>query len=112
MSKPTNNILCSSYAPEKIKMSKPPDSTDTIILDELIIPITVDYLEEDGVYMVSCSALQGCRAWGDTLDEAIQAIPDNIRAMLEVRRENGSPIPPLFEQIQPHTPFILRMVPA
>ena len=71
----------------------------TAILDELVVPITIDYLEEDDVYKVSCPTLQGCHAWGETLDEAMRAIPGNIRAMIETRRANNSPIPPLFEHI-------------
>ena len=69
---------------------------ETVAIDELIVPITVDYLEADGVYKVSCPTLQGCRAWGETLDEAMRAISGNIRAMLEARRTNGSPIPRMF----------------
>lgn len=34
------------------------------MLDELIVPITVQYLGEDGLYKVSCPALQGYHAWG------------------------------------------------
>jgi predicted RNase H-like HicB family nuclease len=86
--------------------------SETVLLDELIVPITVEYLEEDNVYKVSCPALQGCHAWGDTLDEAMRAIPGNIRAMIAARRANGSPIPPLFEHVDVQTPFVLQMVPA
>jgi len=67
--------------------------SDTIVVDEIVIPITVDYLEEDRVYQISCPWLQGCHAWGETLDEAMHAIPDNIRAMIQARRDNGSPLP-------------------
>jgi predicted RNase H-like HicB family nuclease len=83
--------------------------SDSVLSDELIVPITIDYLEEDNVYKVSCPALQGCHAWGETLDEALRAVPDNIRAMLEARRINNSPIPSLFEHVSPQTPFVLRM---
>jgi len=86
--------------------------SEAVALDELIVPITVDYLEEDHVYKVSCPALQGCHAWGETLDEAIQAISGNIRAMLEARRANGSSIPSLFEHAGDQTYFVLRLVPA
>lgn len=85
---------------------------ESVSLDELVVPITVDYLEGDGVYQVSCPALQGCHAWGETLDEALRAIPGNIRAMIEARRVKGSPVPALFEQIGVQVPFVLRMVPA
>jgi predicted RNase H-like HicB family nuclease len=84
----------------------------SLVLEELIIPITVDYLAEDQVYQVSCPWLQGCHAWGETLDEAIRAIPENIRAMIESRRANGSPLPSPLDQMDVQHPFMLRMVAA
>lgn len=93
-------------------MSRSVDSTDAVVLDELIVPITIEYLEEDAVYKVSCPSLQGCHAWGENLDEAMRAIPGNIRAMIEARRSNSSPVPPQFERMSPGTSFVLRMVPA
>ena len=85
---------------------------ETVTLDELVVPITIEYLEEDGVYKVSCPLLQGCYAWGETLDEAMHLIPGNIKAMLEARRAKGSPIPELFAHANARTPLVLRMVPA
>lgn len=84
----------------------------TITLDEFVVPITVEYLEEDQVYQVSCPVLQGCHAWGATLDEAMRAIPGNIRAMVDARRTKGSPIPSLFEHSDADVSYVLRMVPA
>lgn len=86
--------------------------TESVTLDELVVPITVDYLEADGVYQVSCLALQGCHAWGETLDEALRAVSGNIRAMIDARRSKGVPVPALFEQVGGQVPFVLRMVPA
>ena len=80
-------------------------------LDELIVPITVEYLEEDCVYRVNCPVLQGCHAWGETSDEAMRAISGNIRAMLEAWRTNGSPMPPQLGGVSAQTPFVLRVVP-
>ena len=57
--------------------------------ESVSVAVVVEFLEEDGVYMVSVPWLQGCRAWGDTLDEALRAVPDNIRAMLEARHAHG-----------------------
>ena len=85
---------------------------ETINLDSLTVPITVEYFEEDGVYKISCPLLQGCHAWGETLYEAMRSIPGNIRAMLEARRIKQAPIPSLFEQTNQQMPFLLRMVPA
>ncbi|MBM3129090.1 MAG: type II toxin-antitoxin system HicB family antitoxin [Chloroflexi bacterium] len=84
----------------------------TIKLDELIVPITVEYLDADCVYKVSCPALQGCHAWGETLDEAMRVIPGNIKAMLDARRAKGLSIPALFKRADAQTPLVLRMVPA
>lgn len=78
------------------------------ILDDIVIPITVDYLEEDQVFQVSCPWLQGCHAWGESLDEAMRAIPGNIRAMLEARRQKGSPLPRELEAIDYRQHFTLR----
>ena len=82
------------------------------MLEELIIPIAVDYLEEDAVYQVSCPWLQGCHAWGQTLDGAIRAIPGNIRAMIEARRAKGSPLPAPLDSLRPDQSFTLRVMPA
>jgi predicted RNase H-like HicB family nuclease len=86
--------------------------SETVILDELVVPVTIEYLEEDQLYKVSCSILQGCHAWGATLDEAMRAIPGNIRAMLEARRSKGSSIPLLFERSKADASYVLRMAPA
>lgn len=84
----------------------------TLTVNELIVPITIEYLKEDQVFKVSCPALQGCHAWGEMLDEAMRAIPGNIRSMLEARRVHGSSIPSLFKHADEQTPFVLRMVAA
>ena len=85
---------------------------DTIIVDDVVIPVTVDYLKEDQVYQVSCPWLQGCHAWGETLDQAMRSIPGNIRAMIQARRDNRSPIPSEMELISLQHLFTLRMAPA
>ena len=85
---------------------------ETIKLDSLTVPITIEYFEEDEVYKISCPLLPGCHAWGETLDEAMRSIPGNIRAMLEARRAKHASIPSLFDQTNQQTPFVLRMVPA
>jgi hypothetical protein len=46
--------------------------------ESVSVPVVVEFLEEDGVYMVSVPWLQGCRAWGDTLDEAL-SLPFTLR---------------------------------
>lgn len=82
-----------------------------IAMPELIsIPVTVEFLEEDEVYQVSCPWLQGCHAWGETLDEALRAIPGNIRAMLEARRSKGDKLPAPLQGLDPTRPFTLKVI--
>ena len=54
--------------------------------------ITVER-DEDGVYIASCPALQGCYSQGDTYEEAVENLKDAIRLHIEARREIGEPIP-------------------
>ena len=48
--------------------------------------------DEDGVYIASCPALQGCYSQGDTYEEAVENLKDAIRLHIEARREVGEPI--------------------
>ncbi len=78
--------------------------------ESLTLPVTIEFLEEDEVYMVSCSLLQGCHAWGETLDEALRAMPGNIRAMIEARRSKGSPLPEALQDIELDRPFVIKVM--
>ncbi len=49
--------------------------------------------DEDGVYIASCPALQGCYSQGATYEEAVENLKDAIRLHIEARREVGEPIP-------------------
>lgn len=49
--------------------------------------------DEDGVYIASCPALQGCYSQGDSYEEAVENLKDAIRLHIEARRELGEPIP-------------------
>jgi predicted RNase H-like HicB family nuclease len=49
--------------------------------------------DEDGIYMATCPALQGCRTEGDTEEEAREMIKDAIRLHIESRLDLGEPIP-------------------
>lgn len=44
-------------------------------------PIVIEQ-DSDGVYIVDCPVLQGCRSYGETLDEAIANIREAIEACL------------------------------
>ena len=49
--------------------------------------------DEDGLYIASCPALQGCYSQGDTYEEAVENLKDAIRLHIEARRGVGEPIP-------------------
>ena len=48
--------------------------------------------DENGIYIASCPALQGC-SQGGTVDEALQKIQDAIHLPIEARQALGEPIP-------------------
>lgn len=45
-------------------------------------PVIVEQ-DVDGVFIVECPVFQGCRSYGDTLDEALHNIREAIQACLE-----------------------------
>jgi predicted RNase H-like HicB family nuclease len=49
--------------------------------------------DEDGVFIASCPALQGCYSQGDTREEAIANLKDAIRLHIEARVNLGESIP-------------------
>ena len=77
--------------------------------ETLFCPVTVEFLEEHCLYLVSCPWLQGSRAWRETLDEALKGIPGNIRATLQARAEKGPPLPELLKELDRTRPFTLRL---
>lgn len=49
--------------------------------------------DEDGVYIASCPALQGCYSQGDSHHEAVENLKDAIRLHIDARRQAGEPAP-------------------
>ncbi len=49
--------------------------------------------DEDGLYVASVPALQGCYTQGETYEEALEDIKDAIKLHIEARRSLGEPIP-------------------
>ena len=49
-------------------------------------------IDEDGKYVASCPALQGCYTQGDTFEEALINIRDVIRMCLEELREENKAV--------------------
>jgi len=66
------------------------------------LPIEVQPLET-GRYLAVCPAIQGCHAEGDTIAEAIENLQDVARQLLELRLEDGLPIPPELAQADSQT---------
>ncbi|MDP2950744.1 MAG: type II toxin-antitoxin system HicB family antitoxin [Chloroflexota bacterium] len=49
--------------------------------------------DEDGVYIASCPALQGCYSQGESYQEAIENLRDAIKLHIEARQSLGEPVP-------------------
>jgi len=49
-------------------------------------PIIVE-VDEDGIFIVNCPSIKGCRSYGSTIDEAM----DNIREAIESCIDDISP---------------------
>ena len=49
--------------------------------------------DEDGLYVASVPALQGCYTQGDTYEEAMENIKDAVRGHIGARKHLGEPIP-------------------
>ena len=49
--------------------------------------------DEDGVYIASCPAMQGCHTQGDTYAEAVDNLKDAIRLHIEARQQLEEAIP-------------------
>jgi len=49
--------------------------------------------DEDGLYVASCPALQGCYTQGETYEEAMENIKDAIKLHIQARKDLGEPIP-------------------
>ncbi len=56
------------------------------------LPIEVQRLET-GRHLAVCQAIQGCHAEGDTVAEAIENLQDVARQLIELRLEDGLPLP-------------------
>ena len=64
-----------------------------------LLRVEVEPLEEGG-YLATCPDLQGCRAEGDTVAEALENAEDVARVILELCLEKGLPLPPELQDEQ------------
>lgn len=49
--------------------------------------------DEDGAYIATVPAIQGCHTAGDTEQEALDLVKEAIQLHIEARRSLGEPIP-------------------
>ena len=68
--------------------------------------------DEDGSFVASHPDLIGCMAQGETADEAIRALDLARRAWLEVRFEDGLPIPEPLDEDDFSGKILLRIPPS
>lgn len=68
--------------------------------------INIFYSEEDGGYIADIPDLEGCSAFGGTLEEALKQIKIAKAAWLEAARAEGKPVPP-----PKYRPVIYQTVP-
>lgn len=48
---------------------------------------------DEGRYYAEVPALPGCHSWGYTYEEALKNIKEALEVWLEVKKEEGEPIP-------------------
>lgn len=53
-------------------------------------PIVIEQ-DADGIFIVSCPLLQGCRSYGKTMDNALSNIQEAIELCLEEQQDEEPP---------------------
>ncbi len=66
------------------------------------LPIEVER-QETGRYLAVCPVIQGCHAEGDAIAVAIENLQDVARQLLELRLEDGLPLPAELAQANSQT---------
>ena len=49
---------------------------------------------EGWMYLAEVPVLQGCMAWGDTLEQTLDELRAVAKALIQSRQERGVPLPP------------------
>jgi predicted RNase H-like HicB family nuclease len=76
---------------------------------EVAIPVRIEPLE-DGWHLAICDVIQGCHAEGETIPEVLENIEDVARIILELQREKGLPLDPLFDGVPPDAVIRAKLV--
>ncbi len=69
-------------------------------MKKYLLKVEVEQLEEGG-YLATCPDIQGCHAEGQTVAEALEILEDVARILLELRKEDGLPLPEGLESVPP-----------
>lgn len=78
-------------------------------MKKYLLKVEVEPLEEGG-YLAICNDIQGCHAEGDTVAEALETLEDVARILLELRKEDGLPLPEGLESVTPNTVIKAQVV--
>ena len=62
-------------------------------MSEYLVPISIEYLLEEGQYLATSSVLQGLIAQGRTIAETIEIAEDVARKIIESCIEHGDRLP-------------------
>ena len=54
--------------------------------------------DQGGMYWAEIPAIQGCAAWGDTVEHTIRDLWGSARIIIEMMKEDGKPLPPALVQ--------------
>ncbi len=73
------------------------------------LQVEVEALDE-GDYLASCPALQGCHAEGGSIAEALENVADVARVIIELCLEQGLPLPPEMQDPEPQAAVKAEMV--
>lgn len=76
---------------------------------KFVLPIEIESLE-DGRFLAVCDVIQGCHAEGDSVGEALENIEDAARVLLELRQEDGLPLPDGLDDFSSTTPIKAQVV--
>jgi len=66
--------------------------------------------DEDGMYVASAPAIQGCYTQGETYSEAMKNIRDAIKLHIDARKKLGERIP--FEQAIEEVEIVAKATPS
>jgi predicted RNase H-like HicB family nuclease len=76
---------------------------------QVIVPVEIESLEEGG-FLAVCNLIQGCHAEGETVAEALDILEGIARILLELRVEDGLPLPDGLEAYSPATAVKAQLI--